>query len=97
MSDHAKEKAGPVGSRKEIGDSESSRRDPPHLDENMEGAPLQEDHPAPNDVPTLPATAHGQNKVPAEDQAQPIDPESMYDRRPGEDKDSPPSDAVRKE
>jgi hypothetical protein len=35
--------------------------------------------------------------VPADDQAQPIDPESMYDRRPEEDKDSPPSEGVRQE
>lgn len=77
---------GPVGSRKEIGDATSSQRHPPHVDENMEGAPLQEEHPSPDDVPTLPATAHGRDEVPAEEQAQPIDRESMYDRRPEESK-----------
>jgi hypothetical protein len=90
-----KEVPGPVGGRKEIGDAESSRRDPPHVDENMEDAPLQEDHPSPNDVAALPATAHGRDEVPADEQDQPIDPESMYDNRPEEDKDRPPSSSVR--
>jgi hypothetical protein len=91
MSDAPRQQeGGPVGSRKEIGDSASSRRDPPHVDENMEDAPLQEEHPSPEDVPTLPATAHGIDKQSTEEQAQPIDEESMYDRRPEEDKDWKP-------
>lgn len=81
---------GPVGSRKEVGDSESSSVHPPHVDENMEDAPLQDEHPSPDDVATLPATAHGEDKVSTEDQKQPIDPESMYDGRPEEDKDWTP-------
>jgi hypothetical protein len=53
---------GPVGGRKEVGDRESSQRHPPHVDENMEDAPLQEEHPSPDDVAGLPATAHGTDK-----------------------------------
>jgi hypothetical protein len=89
------EQPGPVGGRKEIGDAKSSRRDPPHLDKNMEDAPLQDDHPSPEDVAALPATAHGHDEIPAEEQSQPIVPESMYDNRPEEDKDDPPSSPVR--
>jgi hypothetical protein len=81
---------GPVGSRKEVGDRASSQRHPPHVDENMEDAPLQEEHPSPDDVAGLPATAHGKDKQTADEQAQPIDPESMYDGRPEESKDWTP-------
>jgi hypothetical protein len=82
----AKPQPGPVGGRKEMGDSASSRLHPPHVDENMEDAPLQEDHPSPEDVAGLPATAHGKDKQTAEEMTQPINPESMYDGRPEEDK-----------
>jgi hypothetical protein len=85
-----REQPGPVGSRKEVGDSESSQRHPPHVDENMEDAPLQEDHPSPEDVAGLPATAHGEDKQTVDEQTQPIDPASMYDRRPEEDKNWEP-------
>jgi hypothetical protein len=90
MSHQKNSPSGPVGGRKEVGDSESSRRDPPHVDENTEDAPLQEEHPSPKKVPGLPATAHGEDKASTEEQNQPIDDESMYDRRPEESKDWKP-------
>jgi len=90
MSDPKAEGTGPVGGRKDVGDEASSRRDPPHVDENMEDAALQEDHPSPKKVPATPATAHGEDKTSTEHQKQPIDDESMYDRRPEEDKNWEP-------
>ncbi len=81
---------GPVGTRQEVGNAASSRKHPPHVDENAEEAPLQEEHPSPEDVPTLPATAHGEDKVSTDEQKQPINSESMYDNRPEEHKDIPP-------
>lgn len=76
---------GGPGPRKERGDADSSQRHPPHTDLNAQGAPLQKDAPAPDDVPALGANAHGRDKQAAEQP--PIDPESMYDHRPAEDKD----------
>jgi hypothetical protein len=73
------------GQRQERGDAESSQRHPPHADVGAHDAPLQHDAPAPDDVPTLGANAHGHDKQ-GTDQP-PIDPESMYDHRPAEDKD----------
>jgi hypothetical protein len=90
MSDPKASGSGPVGGRKEVGDETSSRRDPPHVDENAEDAPLQEEHPSPKKVPTTPSTAHGEDKTSTEEQKQPIDDESMYDRRPEEDKNWKP-------
>ncbi|HYJ80615.1 MAG TPA: hypothetical protein VEW03_13465 [Longimicrobiaceae bacterium] len=84
------EHAGGPGPRKEVGDAESSQRHPPHSDVNARGAPLQQDTRAPGDVPTLGANAHGHDKQ-STDQP-PIDPESMYDHRPAEDKDRAPTD-----
>jgi hypothetical protein len=55
------------------------------VDENARGAPLQEASPSPRDVPTLPANASGHDVTPAGRQPA-IDPASMYDRRPEEDK-----------
>jgi hypothetical protein len=88
----AQEAPGPVGSRKEMGDSASSQRHPPHVDENMQDAPLQDEHPSPGDVAALPATAHGQDKESTEEQTQPIDPASMYDGRPEESKHWDPTE-----
>ncbi len=85
---------GPVGTRQEVGDAASSRKHPPHLDENSEDAPVQEDLPSPHDVPTLPATAHGADKQSTEEQEQPINPESMYENRPEEHKEISPSDVA---
>lgn len=83
------EPKGPVGTRREVGDSRSSREHPPHVTENDEGAPVQEHLESPEDVPTLPANAQGADTQPTDGGA--IDEESMYDRRPSEDKDRPPS------
>jgi hypothetical protein len=78
------------GPRKEVGDAASSQRHPPHVTENAEGAPLQEGaEGAP--IPTTPANAHGEDKSEMTEQPR-IDPESMYEHRPGESKDTPPSE-----
>jgi hypothetical protein len=74
------------GPRQEHGDAESSRRHPPKLTQNDRDAEVQDSTQAPNDVPVLPANAHGQDVVPPDVPGE-IDDESMYDRRPGEDKD----------
>ena len=84
---------GPTGTRQEIGNSATSHRHPPHITENAEGAPLQEQHPRPGAIPASPPLAQGTDKVPADEHKQPIDPESMYDRRPAEDKDVHPAEA----
>ena len=59
----------------------------PHVTENDEDAPVQDETQAPNDVTVLPANASGTDKVDVDDQAAPIDEESMYDQRPERDKD----------
>ncbi len=86
------EPKGPVGTRREVGDAASSQKHPPHVDENMEDAPIQDELPSPQDVPTLPATAHGEDNSSTEEQAQSVDPESMYENRPEEHKDIHPGD-----
>jgi hypothetical protein len=73
------------GQRREVGDG--SPRQVPHVTENDEGAALQQSAPAPDDVAALPANAHGRDRVDAHEQVEAVDDESMYDRRPGEDKD----------
>lgn len=74
------------GPRKEVGSAESSRLHPPHVDENAQGAPAQASSSAPNDVPVLPANAHGRDVTP-DTRPGSIDRASMYDRRPEEHKD----------
>jgi hypothetical protein len=83
--------AGGPGRRQELGDQESSQLHPPHVDKNAQGAPVQQATQAPNDVPVLGANAGGSDKQSA-DQPRTIDAESMYDRRPAEDKDRDESD-----
>ncbi len=78
---------GPTGTRTEVGNAATSRRNPPHIDQNAEGAPLQEEHPRAEPVPTSGPLAQGTDKVPTTEQMRPIEPESMYDRRPAEHKD----------
>jgi hypothetical protein len=78
--------------RNDVGNASDSQRHPPHVTENDEGAPVQEDTLAPNDVPVLPANASGSDAVTTGEQAEAIDDESMYDRRPDRDKDRPPSE-----
>lgn len=84
--------AGGPGPRKEIGGQASSQKHPPHVDVNAKGAPVQAETQAPNDVPSLPANAHGSDRQEGGDQPRTIDPESMYDRRPAEDKDRAETD-----
>ncbi|HEU0016241.1 MAG TPA: hypothetical protein VFQ45_21360 [Longimicrobium sp.] len=90
-----RENAGGPGPRKEIGGAESSQAHPPHVTENDEGAPVQASTQAPNDVPALPANAHGRDQL-GNERSGPgrIDPESMYDHRPGEDKDRRETDST---
>ena len=82
----AGEAKGPVGTRKEMGSSGESRKHPPHVTENVDDAPLQQTHPSADEVPALGANASGKDKVSADEQDQPIDPESMYEQRPEESK-----------
>ncbi|HEX2189446.1 MAG TPA: hypothetical protein VHG51_11135 [Longimicrobiaceae bacterium] len=78
------------GPRKEVGDAASSRLHPPHVTENAEAAPVQ-DESGGAEIPTLPANSHGRDRTEMTEQPG-IDPESMYEHRPGEDKDTPPSE-----
>lgn len=85
---------GPHGEgRRQVGTAESSRRDPPHVTPNAEGAPVQRSSEAPDDVAVLPANAAGRDNLTPEEQKETIDDESMYDRRPSQDKDKPPAKA----
>jgi hypothetical protein len=72
------EREGTPGPREEKGTAASSRRHPPHVSEG-------------EDSPVLPANAAGEDLV-RPDVPQEIDPESMYDRRPGQDKDRKETD-----
>jgi hypothetical protein len=73
----------------------SSSRNPPHVTANDEDAEVQDELPSPDPVPLLPANAAGSDASPTQEQSQPIDEASMYDRRPEQDKDRPPSDRVK--
>ena len=83
--------AGP-GPRKEIGGPENSQVHPPHVTENDLGAQVQGSSESPTPVPALPANAHGQDLVEPTGGADYIDDESMYEKRPGEDKNHHPAD-----
>ena len=87
---------GAPGKRKEVGTAASSRRHPPHVTEDEQGAPIQDEHGNPAEIPTLPANASGQDRITTAEHDRGIDPASMYDRRPDEDKDQPPSERSRK-
>ena len=76
--------------RTEVGDPDY-RRDPPHVTRNDQEAPLQEERESPDDVAALPSNASGHDRASADSAARPIRPESAYDRRAAEDKDSPPA------
>jgi hypothetical protein len=80
------------GARKEVGTAAASRLHPPHVDENAQDGPVQSEHGNPAEIPTLPANASGADKVSTREHAQPVDRESMYDRRSSQDKNQPPSD-----
>lgn len=80
---------GAPGQRREIGSRADNQRHPPHVTENAEDAPVQ-DESIGGPIPVVPPNASGRDAVPADELAQPIDPESGYDRRPAEDKDRGP-------
>ena len=80
----------PPGYRREVGTAADSQRHPPHVTVNEADAPVQADMQSPHPAPTLPANAGGEDKGEMTDQP-PIRPESMYENRPGENKDTPPS------
>lgn len=78
--------------RKEVGGQQSSSRNPPHATQNDVAADqIQDESSSRKTVPSMPANAGGSDRIPTDDQDQGIDPASMYDRRPGEHKDRPPS------
>jgi hypothetical protein len=64
--------------------------DEPNVTANDRGAPVQGGSQSPGDVAALPANAHGHDKQATHDQ--PRDDGSMYDGRPGEDKDRAETD-----
>lgn len=76
--------------RQEKGGSTSNGKHPPHVTEGSEDASVQ-GKPGGQGTPVLPANAQGTDRVSTGEEAQSIDDESMYDRRPGEHKDRPPS------
>lgn len=87
MSQRPDEKPAGPGPRPETGGAGAPHRDRPHVSENAEGAPVQGSAPSPDDVPVLPANAHGKDRVAADEEVPGVDEASMYDNRPGEDKD----------
>lgn len=99
-SDGTEQKGAPAGAsdperlalgRQEVGGAADSQRHAPHVTENDSGAEVQKETLAPNDVPVLPANASGRDAVTTAEQAEPIDDESMYERRTDRDKNQPPS------
>ncbi|MEX2584502.1 MAG: hypothetical protein WD766_14635, partial [Gemmatimonadota bacterium] len=78
------DRAGPA--RREVSSESAVAKHPPHVTENDEDAPVQDSTTAPDEVPVLPANASGTDSVDVDEQNQPIDDESMYDRRPEEEK-----------
>jgi hypothetical protein len=76
--------------RTEVGDPDYVR-EPPHVTHNDREAPVQKEEDRPDDVAALPSNASGHDRVSADAAAQPIRPESAYDDRPAEDRDTPPA------
>lgn len=70
--------------RREVGTADQQQLHPPHLTENDERMGAT--------APALPANASGADKVTTAEHDRGIDRESMYDRRPEEDKNQPPSE-----
>lgn len=81
---------GQPGMRKEVGGAESSQKRPPYVTGQVEDTPVQGSSPSPTPIPTLPANAHGSDRSEMTQQPE-IREESMYENRPAEHKDSPPS------
>lgn len=71
------------------------QRHPPHVTENDENAPVQEDQSGASDIAALPANASGRDEVSSEQFAEDVNRESAYTGRPEEDKDQPPSKRAR--
>jgi hypothetical protein len=88
----ADERGGGPGPRPEADDAERIPRDVPHVTLSDRGAELQDSTPAPDDVAASPANAHGSDTIGSEGQIDRVDDTSMYDRRPGEDKDRDETD-----
>ncbi len=78
--------------RQDIDSNAAARNDTPHLTPQDDDGEIPDDIPGDGDVAALPSNASGIDKVTVDDQNQEIDDESMYDRRPAEDKDQPPSE-----
>ncbi|MEX2572358.1 MAG: hypothetical protein WD737_13750 [Gemmatimonadota bacterium] len=78
-------------SRQDVGGAEESGKHRPHVTSNDHDAPIQDELPASDEVPVLPANAAGSDSSSTAEQDEPVDDESMYERRPGRDKDQPPS------
>ena len=78
------------GPRKEVGSSASSRKHPPHVSENVEGAQVQQSGTSAEPIPALPPNAHGKDRSDMTDQPE-IREGSAYENRPAEDKETPPS------
>lgn len=76
--------------REEKGGSTSGEKRHPHVTEGSDEARVQGSARG-ESAPVLPANAQGTDQVSTDESAQPIDEESMYDRRPDEDKNRPPS------
>jgi hypothetical protein len=82
----------PAVKREARGSADETGKHPPHRtevdeSEDVQGAAASKG----GDASVLPANAQGRDRVSTDEQAQPIDPESMYDRRPAEDKERPAS------
>lgn len=78
------------GGRFEVGNSESSQKRPPHLSASDQAAQVGPDDESASKRPVVAAIAGGTDKVSADQQNQePINPESMYARRPEEDPNHP--------
>ncbi len=80
----------PPGPRREVGSAAESRKHPPHptvSDAGVEATPEAEGEASQT---PLPANAHGVDRVDLSHQP-PIQEGSMYEHRPAEDKDRPPS------
>jgi hypothetical protein len=74
--------------RSQVSDSTASPARPPHVTENDRNATVGPNGGANSQSgPSQPANASGTDRVGVAEQSQPIEPESMYDGRPSQDKD----------
>jgi hypothetical protein len=82
-----------AGGRRNAGEISGEPEHPPHRTDNAEDAPIQDNHPdgQSGEAPVRPPNAMGRDKLSTEEHSPEISDESMYDGRPEEDKDHPPS------